>query len=322
MCVAPPGSWLASGAQVLEIVRPGLLATVQDGGRCGLGRFGVSPAGAMDVLALALANRLVGNDAGAPALELTGPGAELVFLDAVAFALCGGDLGATLAAAAAPAVRGRRPRRRAPGLLHHPGARVVLALAGGRRCRRWLAAPPRIRRRPRGRGGQAARPRPAPGRAPAERGRDSGRGGPAAGGGVRPAPPAALRARGGRGRAAAAAAAFTARAFRLSHALEPHRLPLRGRAAARAASSPSGSPRPTPPAPCSCRPTGCPSCSWPSATPPGATRASASPPWISRPPSSAPGHELRFVAVTLEEARALARAARPRSTTSRRRRAR
>jgi biotin-dependent carboxylase-like uncharacterized protein len=118
---------------MLEVTRPGLLMTVQDLGRPGLGRFGVSPAGAMDPLALRVANRLVGNDDGAPALEVTGPGAELRFLADTVFALAGADLGAALdgrscpIGAACPAASG--------ATLHLPrrvrGARAVLAVAGG-----------------------------------------------------------------------------------------------------------------------------------------------------------------------------------------------
>jgi 5-oxoprolinase (ATP-hydrolysing) subunit C len=120
-------------ATTIEVVRPGVLATVQDLGRPGLGRFGVSPSGAMDPLALRMANRLLGNPAGAPALELTGPGAELRFLHDAPYALAGADLGATLdgapaplhQAARAPAGAVLRFARRARG------ARATLALAGG-----------------------------------------------------------------------------------------------------------------------------------------------------------------------------------------------
>jgi biotin-dependent carboxylase-like uncharacterized protein len=118
---------------MLELLRPGLLTTVQDLGRPGLGRFGVSPGGAMDPLALRVANRLAGNDDGAAALELTGPGTELRFAVAGAFALAGADLGALL---------DERPI--SPGVLHRAaagatlktvrrvwGARAVLAVAGG-----------------------------------------------------------------------------------------------------------------------------------------------------------------------------------------------
>jgi len=118
---------------MLEVVRPGLLTTVQDLGRPGLGRFGVSPAGAMDPLALRLANRLVGNDDGAAALELTGPGVELRFLAAAAFAVAGGDLGAALDGQ--PIELGRAHQADAGALLSFPrrvrGARAVLAVAGG-----------------------------------------------------------------------------------------------------------------------------------------------------------------------------------------------
>ncbi|NWG00375.1 MAG: biotin-dependent carboxyltransferase family protein [Thermoanaerobaculaceae bacterium] len=80
----------------LLVHRPGLLTTVQDLGRPGLGRFGVSPSGAMDPFALRIANRLLGNADDAPALEVTGVGAEIEFLGAAAFALAGANLGATL----------------------------------------------------------------------------------------------------------------------------------------------------------------------------------------------------------------------------------
>src|SRR5204863_10132393 len=55
----------------LRVAKPGLLTTVQDGGRWGLQHLGVVPCGAMDRVALALANALVGNRSGEGALEVT-----------------------------------------------------------------------------------------------------------------------------------------------------------------------------------------------------------------------------------------------------------
>jgi biotin-dependent carboxylase-like uncharacterized protein len=123
----------AEAQPLLEVVRAGLATTVQDRGRVGLGRFGVSPSGAMDPLAHRLANELLGNDRSAATLEVTGPGCEVVFLGATRFAIAGGDLDAALdgqpldaqAAAFAPAgarlqFRGRRR-----------GARASLAVPGG-----------------------------------------------------------------------------------------------------------------------------------------------------------------------------------------------
>lgn len=55
----------------LEVVKPGLLATVQDLGRPGQGAIGVPPSGAVDPVSLIAANRLVGNPDGSAGVELT-----------------------------------------------------------------------------------------------------------------------------------------------------------------------------------------------------------------------------------------------------------
>jgi antagonist of KipI len=59
------------------VVRPGLLTTVQDLGRWGYQDRGVPVAGPMDAYSHRLANRLVGNDDEAAALEITLVGPEL-----------------------------------------------------------------------------------------------------------------------------------------------------------------------------------------------------------------------------------------------------
>ncbi|GAA4073180.1 MULTISPECIES: biotin-dependent carboxyltransferase family protein [Actinomadura] len=64
---------------MIEVVRPGPLATVQDLGRPGHAHLGVPRSGAADERALRLANRLVGNPEGAAGVELTLGGAALRF---------------------------------------------------------------------------------------------------------------------------------------------------------------------------------------------------------------------------------------------------
>ncbi|MGP4023733.1 biotin-dependent carboxyltransferase family protein [Actinomadura sp. 3N407] len=64
---------------MIEVVRPGPLATVQDLGRPGRAHLGVPCSGAADGRAFRLANRLVGNPEGAAAVELTFGGAALRF---------------------------------------------------------------------------------------------------------------------------------------------------------------------------------------------------------------------------------------------------
>lgn len=76
MC--PPGS-----QRSLEVLDAGALTTVQDAGRPGWAHLGVPRSGALDQPAYALANRLVGNPAGAAVLETTLSGV-LVRLDAPA----------------------------------------------------------------------------------------------------------------------------------------------------------------------------------------------------------------------------------------------
>ncbi len=68
-----------SVASVIEVIRPGLLDSVQDGGRPGQAAMALSRGGAMDRDAMALANALVGNSIDEAVLELTGPGPELRF---------------------------------------------------------------------------------------------------------------------------------------------------------------------------------------------------------------------------------------------------
>lgn len=75
----------------LLIVKPGLLTTVQDAGRWGYQRRGVSPAGPMDSYSYRAANRLVGNDAGAACLEITLLGPEIAFDEACWCAVGGAD---------------------------------------------------------------------------------------------------------------------------------------------------------------------------------------------------------------------------------------
>lgn len=80
----------------LLIRRPGLLTTVQDLGRYGYQRYGVSVSGAMDRAALRIGNRLVGNPDGAAGLEVTLLGPEIELRAAATIAVTGADLSASL----------------------------------------------------------------------------------------------------------------------------------------------------------------------------------------------------------------------------------
>jgi len=117
----------------LAILRPGLLSTVQDLGRLGRGASGVPPSGAMDPVALRIANRLVGNREDQAAIEITLAGPEISF-DADAWvALVGSRFECWLDGRAAPlaesfAVRCGEVLRIGRTL---EGARSYLAVSGG-----------------------------------------------------------------------------------------------------------------------------------------------------------------------------------------------
>jgi antagonist of KipI len=117
----------------LRILRPGLLTTVQDQGRFGLQHLGVVPCGAMDPVALELANGLVGNRAGEAVLEITVLGPEIVFESDALVALCGAEMEARLGGMPMPA---NRPVYVGNGTVLNLrrttlGSRAYLAVAGG-----------------------------------------------------------------------------------------------------------------------------------------------------------------------------------------------
>ncbi len=94
-----PGGARAMSVQVLK---PGLLSSVQDRGRAGHAALGVGRAGAMDMPALRIANALVGNDEDAAALEFSLLGPRLRFESAARIALCGAPVEARLDAQPMP----------------------------------------------------------------------------------------------------------------------------------------------------------------------------------------------------------------------------
>ncbi len=81
---------------VLRIESPGLMSTIQDLGRFGYQRFGISTSGASDRDALRLGNILLGNEVGDAAIEITFGAFTAEFTASTAFAISGADLRATL----------------------------------------------------------------------------------------------------------------------------------------------------------------------------------------------------------------------------------
>ena len=112
-----------------SVTRSGFLTTVQDLGRKGFRRFGVSVGGALDTHALRVANLLVQNDEEAAGLEITFGGLRLRFEDQRLISWCGGEFDVRIGANLVPPGR---------AVLIHPGEEFWVNQPT-RGCRAWLA---------------------------------------------------------------------------------------------------------------------------------------------------------------------------------------
>lgn len=120
-------------ARSIDVVRPGLLTTVQDLGRWGFQSQGIPVAGPMDPFSHRFANALLGNPREAATLEITLIGPELEFERAATIAICGAEFVVTVNGAGVPHAQAFEvsahsklefgARRR--------GARAYLAVDGG-----------------------------------------------------------------------------------------------------------------------------------------------------------------------------------------------
>ena len=125
----------ASSAEqtTIEVVKPGLLTTVQDEGRPGFRAFGMPVAGALDQRAYALANLLAGNPPGAATLEMTLLGGVFRFDRDAYVGIAGADMVPALDGASVPSWSGFLVR--AGSVLAfssaRDGARCYLAVRGG-----------------------------------------------------------------------------------------------------------------------------------------------------------------------------------------------
>src|SRR5579864_1387451 len=117
----------------IEVIKPGLATSVQDAGRPGYYHVGIPLSGALDQFAFHLANRLVGNDEHAAALEAALLGPELVFRRPAIVAVTGGE--ATPRVNGQPAPRNESFAVKADDRLSFDymklGARLYIAVAGG-----------------------------------------------------------------------------------------------------------------------------------------------------------------------------------------------
>jgi biotin-dependent carboxylase-like uncharacterized protein len=117
----------------VQVIKPGMLTSVQDAGRWGYQARGVPVAGPMDPVAHRLANALVGNPRDAALMEITLLGPELEFEDERLVAVTGAEFDVSLDGRSTPShapfvvSSGSRLRFGA----RRRGARAYLAISGG-----------------------------------------------------------------------------------------------------------------------------------------------------------------------------------------------
>ncbi len=124
----------------LRITKHGLLDTIQDGGRYGYQHLGINPGGAMDCVAMRVANMLVGNDPAEAVIEMHFPAAEVQFEQTVLIALAGADLSAKINGEEMPLLHPVMIQKGSTLRFgkQQTGARIYLAVQGGFIANNWL----------------------------------------------------------------------------------------------------------------------------------------------------------------------------------------
>jgi antagonist of KipI len=121
----------------INIIRPGILTTLQDQGRTGYQSLGVTVGGAMDGFAHRMANILLGNEENLATIEFTTSPAEVRLSAPGLFSICGA--GMTILADGQPIPLWRAFYTSKPLKItlkpNKNGARIYFAVAGGWACK-------------------------------------------------------------------------------------------------------------------------------------------------------------------------------------------
>jgi antagonist of KipI len=81
---------------MIEIIHPGIISLVVDGGRYGYREVGIPTSSALDIYALSILNNILGNEGNAPAIEVFGEKFSLRFSKDVCCAIAGAKVRAIL----------------------------------------------------------------------------------------------------------------------------------------------------------------------------------------------------------------------------------
>ncbi|GEN46006.1 5-oxoprolinase subunit C family protein [Alkalibacillus haloalkaliphilus] len=128
--------------QLIQVKKPGLFLSIQDLGRPGYQHLGVPVSGAMDRYALIMGNRLLNNEDGFAALEITFGGTELTFKYDAVICITGGDLAAHIDYEPVPLWETIKVQQGKRLTFERPvrGMRAYLCVAGGIQSEKWLGS--------------------------------------------------------------------------------------------------------------------------------------------------------------------------------------
>ena len=118
---------------LFQVIKPGLLTTIQDMGRTGYQKYGVVVSGAMDGYSMQIANILVENQKDEAVLEITLMGPTLKVLEDTVIAICGGNLSPTVNGEKVPMWKSFLVEKEQVIEFGQPieGSRAYLSVAGG-----------------------------------------------------------------------------------------------------------------------------------------------------------------------------------------------
>lgn len=124
----------------IKIIKPGILATIQDLGRTKFRSLGIGPGGVMDFFAASVANYIAGNSEDVPVIEMHFPAAEILFEEDTIISICGADFDARIydlpVEMYKPVIIQKNMALSFKA--NFSGARVYLAIHGGMQAEKWL----------------------------------------------------------------------------------------------------------------------------------------------------------------------------------------
>src|SRR5687768_11903322 len=117
----------------LQVIKNGILDTIQDYGRVGRQHLGINPTGAMDNYSMQVANLLVGNERSEAVIEMHFPASVYLFTQSALIAIAGADFSASINGETVPVNHPIFICKNDLLAFHKPvnGSRAYLAVHGG-----------------------------------------------------------------------------------------------------------------------------------------------------------------------------------------------